>query len=479
MTKKKKSKLAQCSSKVETDSSVIAGSIYEQKCKHIQILHYIHFINISDKHDIHFTGNFCYQFTNDSLHMNNATSTSLIMLFCLIKGEKPDKAFKVIINKDKDVSDLKKVIKDEIPNDFAGIDAKNLTLWKVNVSANDKSKFERLETFIPYNSAVEEVLLGEKIENATEEVGKIFNYSLEKECIHIIIEPPATTEGTKVEEDVNFIDNEDVSKGIANDRPTQNCEKQENLSDSTLIKLRFNKDTPLLFITNFKNLQELEFSVNNFYDLKDYEKLENFNFPQLQILKIPYPYKFLIKFLEYNGKHLKEIYISDSKGYNDNSINLSIANFCTKIRKLSTGFKYNELDTLKLVFYNCQCLESIKLWCGSRHLSEKEALEMVMKFSHDNLCEIILSYESDVRSSLLPEEFESFLIYWKNCVSRKSLSLIIVNLDYKSLDKNVENTKLIDKYIKLGVIKKFKVTNFEDAEFSHNYYNKVQQILCR
>ncbi|PKY49858.1 hypothetical protein RhiirA4_423278 [Rhizophagus irregularis] len=346
MTKKKKSKLAQCSSKVETDSSAIAGSIYEQKCKHIQILHYIHFINISNKHDIHFTGNFCCQFTNDSLHINNATSTSLIMLFCLIKGEKPDKAFKVLIKKDKDISDLKKVIKDEIPNDFAGIDAKNLTLWKVNVSANDKSKFERLETFIPYNSAVEEVLLGKKIENATEEVGKIFNYSLEKECIHIIIEPPATTEGTKVEKDVNFINKEDVSKGIANDRPTQNCEKQENLSDSTLIKLRFNKDTPLLFITNFKNLQELEFSVNNFNDLKDYEKLENFNFPQLQILKIPYPYKFLIKFLENNGKHLKEIYISDSK------------------------------DTLKLVFNNCQCLESIKLWCGSRHLSEKEALEM-------------------------------------------------------------------------------------------------------
>ncbi|CAB4429241.1 unnamed protein product [Rhizophagus irregularis] len=226
MTKKKKSKLAQCSSKVETDSSAIAGSIYEQKCKHIQILHYIHFINISNKHDIHFTGNFCCQFTNDSLHINNATSTSLIMLFCLIKGEKPDKAFKVLIKKDKDISDLKKVIKDEIPNDFAGIDAKNLTLWKVNVSANDKSKFERLETFIPYNSAVEEVLLGKKIENATEEVGKIFNYSLEKECIHIIIEPPATTEGTKVEKDVNFINKEDVSKGIANDRPTQNCEKQ-------------------------------------------------------------------------------------------------------------------------------------------------------------------------------------------------------------------------------------------------------------
>lgn len=33
-------------------------------------------------------------------------------------------------------------------------------------------------------------------------------------------------EGTKVEEYVNSINKEDVSKGIANDRPTQNCEKQ-------------------------------------------------------------------------------------------------------------------------------------------------------------------------------------------------------------------------------------------------------------
>lgn len=188
MTKKRKSKLDQCFSEVVAGSSAMTSSIYEQKCKHI---HYIHFINTSDKH-IHFTGNFCCQFTNDFLHMNNATST-LIMLYCLIKGENPDKAFKVIIKKDKDVSDLKKVIKDEIPNELAGIDAKNLTLWKVNVSTSDKSKFERLKTYIPYSSAVEEVLLGEKIGNATEGVVKVFNYSLEKKCIHIIIEPPATT----------------------------------------------------------------------------------------------------------------------------------------------------------------------------------------------------------------------------------------------------------------------------------------------
>ncbi|RGB43110.1 hypothetical protein C1646_750169 [Rhizophagus diaphanus] len=468
MTKKKKSKLTQCSSKVETDSSAIAGSIYKQNCKHIQILHYIHFINISDKHDIHFTGNFCCQFTNDFLHMNNATSTSLIMLFCLIKGEKPDKAFKVIIKKDKDVSDLKKVIKDEIPNDFAGIDAKNLTLWKVNVPASDKSKFERLATFIPYNSAVEEVLLGEKIENATEEVGKVFNYSLEKECIHIIIEPPATTEGIKVEEDVNSINKEDVSKGIANDRPTQNCEKQGFVTRyysipsqtsqtglplsamysastfDTIIACLPSKSKEILYkngiiiltpisklnYTAFCKVLSIEYVHYTFFfrpkHLSSYnnvcilsEELFKMFMEQITSLKELYFFDFSNTTLtSYSGA---KIYISDSNGYNDNSINLSIANFCTKIRKLSTGFKYYELDTLKL-----------------------EALEMVMKYSYDNLCEIILSYKSDVRSSLLPEEFESFLIYWKNCVSRKSLSLIIVNLDYKSLDENVENMKLID-----------------------------------
>jgi hypothetical protein len=188
MTKKKKSKQAQFSSEVEAGLSAITSP--EQKCKHIQILHYIHFISASDRH-IHFADSFCCQFTNDSTCMNVAIPT-LIMLLCLIKGEKPDKAFKVFINKDKDIYDLKKVIKDEISNDFDDVDAKNLTLWKVNISTSDKSKFEKLKTYLPYNSAVEEVLNGEKIENVTEEVGKVFNYSLGKKCIHIIIEPPTS-----------------------------------------------------------------------------------------------------------------------------------------------------------------------------------------------------------------------------------------------------------------------------------------------
>ncbi|GBB98781.1 hypothetical protein RclHR1_03320007 [Rhizophagus clarus] len=253
MIKKKKSKQTQFSSNVETRSPT-----YKQKCKHIQILHYIHFINASDK-DIK---NYCCQFTNDFLHMNTSTP-KLIMLFCLIKGEKPEKAFKVFIKKDNDISDLKKVIKNEIPNDFADVDAKNLTLWKVNVSTTDKLKFEKLKTYISCNSAVEEVLNGEKIEDATEEVEKVFNYPLGKKCIHIIIEPPVTTEREvkdNLEKDINSINKEDISKDIANDRSTNNCEKQG-------------------FVTRYYNVpsqpsQTVEIGYNTMISMKRYQKNE-------------------------------------------------------------------------------------------------------------------------------------------------------------------------------------------------------------
>ncbi|GBB98782.1 hypothetical protein RclHR1_03320008 [Rhizophagus clarus] len=252
---------------------------------------------------------------------------------------------------------------------------------------------------------------------------------------------------------------------------------KENLSDNTLIKLRLNTGTPLLFISNFKNLQELELSADFNDNFEKFDKLQYINFPQLQILKIPYPGEFLIKFLEINGKYLKEIYISDSEGYSDNLLNLSIAKFCLNIRKLSTGFKNDELETLESVFNNCRYLESIKLWCGDVYLSEKEALEMVIRCSSDNMCEIILYHLFNVRPRLLPVELESLLIEWKNRKPQKSLSLIIVNIDDKSLDANDENMKLIDKYIKLGVIKKFKVTDFEDIEFNPDYRKEVQKML--
>jgi hypothetical protein len=251
----------------------------------------------------------------------------------------------------------------------------------------------------------------------------------------------------------------------------------EILSDNTLIKLCIDANTPLLFISNFKNLQELEFSTDINDCFEEFDKLQYINFPHLRILKIPYPCEFIIKLLENNGRYLEEIYISDSDGFNDNSLNLSIAKFCPNIRKLSTGFKHNELKTLELVLKSCQYLKSIKLWCGGLYLSEKEALEMVIKYSHNNISEIILYHLFDVQSRLLPEELESFLIDWNNRIPQKSLSFIIVNIDDKSLDANDKNMKLIDKYIKLGVIKKFKVTDFDDVEFCPDYRKEVQRMM--
>ncbi|PKY50453.1 hypothetical protein RhiirA4_466955 [Rhizophagus irregularis] len=61
------------------------------------------------------------------------------------------------------------------------------------------------------------------------------------------------------------------------------------------------------------------------------------------------------------------------------------------------------------------------------------------------------------------EKIRVLFINWTNRVPQKSLSLVIVIYDEEnSLDKNDENIKIINKYTKLGIIKKFKVTDFDD-----------------
>ena len=59
-----------------------------------------------------------------------------ITLLCLVKGNTLANAFPVDINKDQLVGHLKKVIKAEKQNDFAGVDADKLKLWKVPISDN-------------------------------------------------------------------------------------------------------------------------------------------------------------------------------------------------------------------------------------------------------------------------------------------------------------------------------------------------------
>jgi hypothetical protein len=218
----------------------------------------------------------------------------------------------------------------------------------------------------------------------------------------------------------------------------------------------------LSFIAKFSNLQELELSFRYVENFVDFKKLQYIIFPQLQILTLKYScprYEFLIKFLENNGKNLKVLYLGCYS--DDNSLNLAIAKFCPKLKKLSTRIKSNELETLKIILDNCQYLESIKIWCGGKLLSEKEALEIIVKYSK-NIYEIILCHQFDVLFELLPNELEFYFKSWMNNNSRKSLLLFVATNNFrKSLDKYDENLKIIEKYIKLGVIKKFEVTKIE------------------
>ncbi|KAG9072140.1 hypothetical protein KI688_006364 [Linnemannia hyalina] len=62
----------------------------------------------------------------------------LLTLFCLIDGEPMSRAFKLRdIPSSDDIDDLKDRIRDKNPHTFIGVDAKNLTLWRVVIPAGN------------------------------------------------------------------------------------------------------------------------------------------------------------------------------------------------------------------------------------------------------------------------------------------------------------------------------------------------------
>ncbi|KAF9301468.1 hypothetical protein BGZ74_006680, partial [Mortierella antarctica] len=63
-----------------------------------------------------------------------------LTLFCLVDGDSLSEAFEVEISSTKTVSALKKAIRDENTVDFAEIDARLLTLWRVSVPADYRSR---------------------------------------------------------------------------------------------------------------------------------------------------------------------------------------------------------------------------------------------------------------------------------------------------------------------------------------------------
>ena len=111
--------------------------------------------------------------------------------------------------------------------------------------------------------------------------------------------------------------------------------------------------TPITFTSELpKPSLPLLHKICDVYDendiLGDFKELQHMTFSHLQVLKLEFEslrIELLIKFLENNGRNLKEFYIGNSM---DNSLNLAIAKFCPNLRKLS-GFKTNEIEMLKVI----------------------------------------------------------------------------------------------------------------------------------
>ncbi|CAB4393069.1 unnamed protein product [Rhizophagus irregularis] len=158
----------------------------------------------------------------------------------------------------------------------------------------------------------------------------------------------------------------------------------------------------------------------------------------------------LIKFLVINGKNLEELSVFDC---NNNSLNLAIANYCPNLKSLYVNFPSNGIEELKMIFVNCQQLESIRTSSGSR-LSGKRLLELVAKYSPKNFHELNLR-EVNLKSK---DHLESFFSSWKDRIPLKPLSLIIHGNGKGPLNNNIIR-KLVEKYKGLGVIKKFEYSN--------------------
>jgi hypothetical protein len=227
---------------------------------------------------------------------------------------------------------------------------------------------------------------------------------------------------------------------------------------NTLIKLSinwrkyinyWNRKEQISFISKFTNLQELILYRYCFDELNNL--LQHIIFPQLEILKFLFgcPREdILIKFLENNGKNLKEFYVNS---YN-NSILLAIAEFCPDLKSLYFLFKFDKIEALKAVLNNCQQLESIETQHYYGLLSEKILLWILTKYSQKNFYRLKLHYYSS--SQLAPKDLEEFFINWKNRSQQKlfHFTFIFKYLGYYKVSSLIsdESTKMIEKYKMLG-----------------------------
>jgi hypothetical protein len=107
---------------------------------------------------------------------------------------------------------------------------------------------------------------------------------------------------------------------------------------------------------------------------------------------------------------------------------------------------------------SCQYLESIKIWWVGRK-SEAKIFKTILKHSPKNFCELKIFNNS--QSKLSPKDLKYFFLDWKG---RIPFTLIVIRGYYNSLESNRKNMKIIKKYKKLGIIKKFEIKEFYEEE---------------
>src|SRR5437763_16712254 len=113
-----------------------------------------------------------------------------ITLLCLVKGNTIANAFSVKISRDEPISELKKAIKAKKQNDFAGVDADKLRLWKVPISDDHVDPLNNLSL-----ENGEELL-------AINEIGDYWTEKPPKKHIHVIVSPPEATATSSREQEL-------------------------------------------------------------------------------------------------------------------------------------------------------------------------------------------------------------------------------------------------------------------------------------
>ncbi|KAG0249364.1 hypothetical protein BGZ95_007572, partial [Linnemannia exigua] len=117
-----------------------------------------------------------------------------LTLFCLVDGETTSNAFPVEIESSKTIGDLKKLIKTETPDTFSGVDAKDLTLWRVSISVADDNHDDNDDDDDDEDLPIllDNVLKNDKkrLKAVTQMVTDVFGYRPVENTIHIIVQRP-------------------------------------------------------------------------------------------------------------------------------------------------------------------------------------------------------------------------------------------------------------------------------------------------